>query len=770
MTRKPRPGENFRAAETAHLFATAVQLHQHGQLKEAEQQYRQVLTRDPRHADSLHLLGVLAHQVGRNDVAVELIGKALALDEAVPQFHYNIGLAHGTLGHFDKAAAHNRRAIALDPDHAEAHLNLGNALKALGRHDEALASYRRALSLRPTPEGLYNIANMLAELGRLDEAIAQYRKALALRPDYAECYNNLGLALTARGALSEAAQSFQRALKLKPGLLDAAGLAAVLIGLGDLENALKTTKRLHDAGETAETRALFFFCLRDRRAAAFAKPYRRELIRALTEPWGNSRLLSLVTTGLLKADPAIGPIVERAQQGPISAEDVAALADDELLRAGLESTQLGDPAIERLLTRLRHTMLANAREIAGDDLALTCSLAHQCFINEYVFACSAEESEQVNALRDGLAAALVSGQAIEAGPVAMLACYQPLHALPNAERLLARDWPASVRDLLAQQISEPNEEARLRATMPRLTTIRDATSLAVREQYEQNPYPRWTKTAPLSAPKPLDAQFARHFPLARFTPLQKPQLDYLIAGCGTGQQVVSVLQSISGIAVTAVDLSFASLAYAKRMTDALGLPVSYGQADILELGELGRTFDVVDAGGVLHHMADPLAGWRTLLALLPPGGLMRVALYSKLARRNVEAAQRFIAARGWPATPEGIRAARQAILALAEEAPERRVAAALDFFTLSECRDALFHVQEHTFDLAAIAAFLSENELEFLGFDATPDVTQRYIRRFPADAARTNLENWAALEQENPDTFIGMYQFWVQKRPRAASG
>jgi Flp pilus assembly protein TadD/SAM-dependent methyltransferase len=767
MTKKPRPRDDFRAAKAADLFATAVRFHQQGRLQQAEQHYRQVLARDPRHADSLHLLGVLAHQVGHNDAAVELIRKALAIDDQVPEFHYNIGLAHGALGQFDHAAAHNRRAIALQPNHAEAHLNLGNALKAQGRSEEALASYHRAVELRPTPEGHYNVANMLAELGRLDEAIAHYHKALALRPDYAEAHSNLGLALTTRGSLSEAAASFQRALTLKPGLLDAAGLAAVLIGLGDLKNALQTTKRLHDAAETPETRALFYFCLRDLRVGPFARPYRREVIRAISEPWGNSRPLSAVTASLLKADPVIGPIMERAQQGSISAGDIAALGRDELLRAGLESTQMADVSLERLLTQLRRAMLDGAKERKGDWLSLTCSLARQCFINEYVFACSAEETARIDALRESVAGALASGQTIEAGVLSVLACYEPLHTLPKAESLLGLDWPASVRALLTQQIAEPREEARLRGAIPRLTPISDTISLAVREQYEQNPYPRWTKTAATSKPQPLDAHLARHFPLARFTPLRKTQLDYLIAGCGTGHQVVSVLQTMSDVAVTAVDLSLASLAYAKRMTDALELPVSYGQADILELGRLGRAFDVVDVGGVLHHMAEPLTGWRVLVSLLRPGGLMRVALYSRLARRHITEAQRLIGARAWPATPEGIRGARQQILALAEEAPERRIATGLDFFTLSECRDALFHVQEHTFDLGQIAAFLSDNALEFLGFDAGPDVAHRYIRRFPGDAARTNLENWAAFEQENPDTFIGMYQFWLQKRPSA---
>ena len=596
----------------------------------------------------------------------------------------------------------------------------------------------------------------MAELGRFDEAIADYRHALALRPDYAEAYNNLGLALTARGALGEAGLSFQRALALKPGLLDAAGLAHVLIGLGDLDNALKVTKRLHDAGETAETRALFFLCLRDGRAAPFAAAYRREIIRALSEPWGNPRYLSFVTGRVLKADPVIGPIVERAQQGPVSADDIGALARDELLRTALELTHFGDIAIERLLTELRRAMLERARECSGDALTLACSLARQCFTNEYVFAFSAEEAAQIDALRESVSAALESGQAIEPGFLASLACYEPLHALPDADRLLAREWPAAVSALLVQQIAEPREEARIRDAMPQLTPIRDAISLAVRQQYEQNPYPRWTKTAPFSKAQPLDAFLAQRFPLARRTPLPSPRLDYLIAGCGTGQQVTSVLLGISGVAVTAVDLSLASLGYAKRMTDTLGLSVSYGQADILELGQLGRTFDVVDVAGVLHHMADPLAGWRVLLSLVRPGGFMRVALYSTLARRHIAAARRLIAAEGWPGTPEGIRAARQAILALPETASERRVAATLDFFSLSECRDLIFHVQEHTFDLPAIAAFLSENELDLTrlrhrcGRDFTA-MRSAFPKTLPRPASMTGIRS----SRKIPTSFSG---------------
>ena len=119
------------------------------------------------HADCLHLLGVLAHQVGRNDLAVDLIGKALALNDRVPEFHYNIGLAHGALGQFEQAATHNRRAIALNPSHAKRISISATRSRPEGNRDEALASYRRAIAIRPSPEGHYNLANVLAELGRL---------------------------------------------------------------------------------------------------------------------------------------------------------------------------------------------------------------------------------------------------------------------------------------------------------------------------------------------------------------------------------------------------------------------------------------------------------------------------------------------------------------------------------------------------------------------------------------------------------------------------
>ena len=183
----------------------------------------------------------------------------------------------------------------------------------------------------------------------------------------------------------------------------------------------------------------------------------------------------------------------------------------------------------------------------------------------------------------------------------------------------------------------------------------------------------------------------------------------------------------------AVDLSLTSLAYAERKTRELGIGnIEYRQADILALGALAERFDVVDCTGVLHHLEDPVAGWRILCSLLRPGGVMRVGLYSEIARRHVVRARELIAAAGFAPTPSGIRACRAAILARQDDALLARVTQGEDFYSVSGCRDLIFHVQEQRFTLPRIASVLAELDLKFIGFEwPDTDTPARYRARFP---------------------------------------
>src|SRR5262249_11132438 len=158
----------------------------------------------------------------------------------------------------------------------------------------------------------------------------------------------------------------------------------------------------------------------------------------------------------------------------------------------------------------------------------------------------------------------------------------------------------------------------------------------------------WVHAASARAPITLDEHLRIQFPTAPFRPLGKDEIDILVAGCGTGRHPIEVARQYRGARILAMDLSVSSLCYAKRKTPGpLAARSACAQGDILRLGSLDRTFDLIEIRGVLHHLADPLAGWRFMLSLLRSGGFMHVGLYSGLARRDVVAARAFIAERGY---------------------------------------------------------------------------------------------------------------------------
>jgi predicted O-linked N-acetylglucosamine transferase (SPINDLY family) len=179
-------------ATISEALAIAARHHQAGRLQAAEQIYRQILAVEPNHADAMHLLGVMASQLGKHVMAVEYIGRAIGLKGDVAAFHNHLGTAYLALRRIPEAVACYRRALELKPDDADAHNNLGALWKDQEKLDEALACYRQALELKPDyAEAHSNLGNVLKDQGSLDEAIACYHRALELKPDYAQAHSNL---------------------------------------------------------------------------------------------------------------------------------------------------------------------------------------------------------------------------------------------------------------------------------------------------------------------------------------------------------------------------------------------------------------------------------------------------------------------------------------------------------------------------------------------------------------------------------------------------
>jgi tetratricopeptide (TPR) repeat protein len=219
-------------------LSTALAHHRAGRLQDAEQIYRQILAANPNEANAWHLLGVIACEFGKPEMAIECIGRALQLRPDSADAHYNLARAFHQLERLNDAIASYRRARTLKPDYAEAHSNLGLALQTQGIFDEAVTSYRRAVELRPDhAETHYSLGNALKEAGKTTESIAAYRRALELNPSHADALNNMGLALEQQGHLDEAVACYRRATDLKPDFVGAHwNLSLLLLVLGDFEH------------------------------------------------------------------------------------------------------------------------------------------------------------------------------------------------------------------------------------------------------------------------------------------------------------------------------------------------------------------------------------------------------------------------------------------------------------------------------------------------------------------------------------------------------
>jgi tetratricopeptide (TPR) repeat protein len=199
------------------LLDRARQCHRAGDLRQAEQLYRQALPLQPASAGIHYGLGHVLGEQGRWQEALAHYREALRLQPGSPEVLNDLGVALAALGQPDEAGARLQEAVRRRPDFAPAHRNLGALLARQGQPDEAVRCLEEALRLQPgDPEACYNLGNVLRQLGRNDEAIGLYRQALRGQPGRADAYNNLGLALIQARRFGEAAVFLRQGVRLRP--------------------------------------------------------------------------------------------------------------------------------------------------------------------------------------------------------------------------------------------------------------------------------------------------------------------------------------------------------------------------------------------------------------------------------------------------------------------------------------------------------------------------------------------------------------------------
>jgi len=757
-------------------------LEEQGRIAEAMARYDAAVQADPQCARAHLNRGNVLLAGAQFDEARSAYQLAIACDPHYAAAHFNLGNLNFRGGEFERALRNYEAAIVIRPDFADAFVAMANALDILGRIAEAVQNYERALAINPSyAEVHFNLGVLASNHGWYERAANSLRRAVEIKPDFAKAHHRLGSVLSSLEQFDAAEASLRRAFSIEPeSAVILCDLATILLFRGKSPEAVQLLVPELERAPTWTTKVAFASCVARTRFVTNDARIRAALTTAITEPWGPPYQLCRPALSLIMLNQRIASCVRLAngswparlpKAALFGADGLAALAADPLLHAVLEAAPVTTIEFERFLTCARHALLetASRNQAPGPSdiaaLQFYAALSRQCFVNEYIFDCDDREKLAATACRTKLLALLDANAAVPPLLLLAVAAYFPLYTLRDASRLLDANEPGPVDEVLRQQIREPLGEQALRAGIECLTPITGGVSEEVRDLYEQNPYPRWVKLPIRDQARRFNDELRRTLPFAQFTPMPDDSApEALVAGCGTGKHSINTGQRFRGIRVLAVDLSLNSISYARRKTQELGMMnIEYAQADILKLGNIARTFDIIESVGVLHHLADPFTGWRTLLSRLRPGGFMRLGFYSELARSHLVKAREFIAARGYASTPDDIRRFRQDLAVQNPDIDLQSLSQIPDFYSTSECRDLLFHVQEHRLTLGQIGSFIAEIGVHFIGFELDRSVLRQYRVRFTDDPCATNLRNWARFEADHPDTFAGMYNFWIQK-------
>lgn len=373
-------------------------------------------------------------------------------------------------------------------------------------------------------------------------------------------------------------------------------------------------------------------------------------------------------------------------------EDYRFNFDDEVFKKCITLMLIPDYKWETIFTELRKDFCkqtASGYHYADNIISFIECLSIQCFLNDYVYNCDSDEIKWLNYLKDN-----ITGNEKYYAPV--ISCYEPIHNLVK---------PYKQDEFIKVQIADPLSVLEIQQTLERVGAITDPTSKLVRDQYMENPYPKWRYT---------------DFIPEEYREGNSPKV--LIAGCGTGHQIIGASQ-YKDADITAIDICDLSVAYAKQKADEYGMNVRFIVMDLLDVELLKQQFDIIECGGVLHHMADPERGLSALCKVLAPDGQMKLGLYSKEARTAVTEVRNSI-------KNVDIRDFRTKVFHGCY--PElQELTQMLDFYGLSTCRDYCFHECEHQFTLPQIHSMLNNNNLELCEFlDAETSHMHQFVVKF----------------------------------------
>ena len=697
------------------------------------------------------------YQAGNHEAAKDLCEKLVAAEPDNADALNFLGLIDHRAGAHAAAADWIARALEVEPENAAFHYNLGETLRAREKVDEAIAAYYRALNFDPAFANAYTSIGILClTRNRLPEAADVLRRATAYRPTDGAAYARLGAAQAERGELDEALTAFARAIRFEPGntayfqhfvqALNAYPFPSMPSGL---IMELRTCFDLDNIAHQALVPAVTAVLKRDERFAG---------LLAMTDSEDIVAIMAAAAGGVF--------------------DD---LLSEPLLLGLLVHTVITDDEVVRVLSAIRRAIILQGNQgtkpedlLVGRRRQFVVALALQCFVTGYAWHETQREALAAGYLiaevRRGLDAIVdasdVSAWDLEMwNRLAVVATYRPIHRIEGIEKLLGMGPPAESpyrRMLIQQQLVEPSRERELATT---ITHVAGTVPEPDADEVDASPYPRWHRL-PKVEPKNYADRLQELIPGFVVPEYARRPLRILVAGCSTGKRALGLAAAHDNVEVLATDPSLENLAYAARMAEAMGVGnIEFRRASREELGRIDGQFHVIYTGNTMLRIEDAMGPWRALADHLLPEGLMHVQARVGEYPEALTAARHLVRERSLPGDAEGVREARKLLLDLPEGDPARRIVAADGFYNLYQCRDLLFPDHEEIrFTVADLGDALPDLELRFLAYEVQMQVTMEgFLEQFGDSANPRDLDQWAELEKQRPNSLSGTHRVWCQK-------
>jgi len=704
----------------------------------AYQELNKLISASPERADLIHLAGICLLYLNDTKNAQSYFERAWALNNENLDYAHSLADAVSKNGKHEEAIKLYNFILVKNPKRVHSWNQLGRLYQLQGKNELAAKHFQKALELDPTHTTYNSIGTMLFNLNYHNQAIYYFEKAEELDPKNSMYKQNLASVYFLQGSPEK---SFKYVIEVLD--LDRENKRAMM-QLGQIlsENSVAITGYTQKAQDVISN--------------ILSKNYVEH--QNFFRVWSALILLNPSNQSLgelLKCD-TYEKLLEK-----IDWDTLLPVLSNDFFGMGLRFMTVNSLPLENFLIRIRSYLLELYRENGFDQFTsdqkkqvfkFLCVLGEQCFLNEYIYPETDIEKVTISNLVETLSDQNTYNDVLE--EVALMSTFCSLYQLSFSSAIqenfkTKKGLPNHFRNLLDLQLFEPLLEKEIKKDIPVLGSIKNEISGKVREQYEENPYPRWRSINVIENYNPVQA---------------RAEIDILIAGCGSGRQTVFTCNKYPAANITAIDLSRTSIAYSTRKTREYGVDkrVRHMHADILELGLLEKKYDLIMCSGVLHHMENPEDGLKVLKRLLKPGGAMNIGLYSDIAREKIVKAREEAQRRKIPQTKEGISSFREDIKTLPKYQELKQILTLNDFYTTSACRDLLFHVQEHRFTFLTLKDFLDSCDLKFLNFFSIRDIFSKEFRMMYSDPEDYyDLGKWHEFEKKNQVSFLGMYQIWA---------